>query len=133
MKPACDYLFVYGTLRPAAGHPLRHRLLRHADWIGAARCRGRLYDLGRYPGLVLGAGAAEVRGDLLRIREPRLLLPLLDRYEGCAPRMPGPREFARAQTQILYADRPLKCWIYVYTGPTRGRALIRSGDYLDRN
>src|SRR3954454_24022334 len=47
-----DRLFVYGTLMRAFDHPMAKLLSRSADFIGEARCRGRLYLVKHYPGLV---------------------------------------------------------------------------------
>src|SRR5580692_7203168 len=47
------YLFVYGTLRKGSGNPHARRLAEHAEWAGPGRIPGRLYRLGRYPGLKL--------------------------------------------------------------------------------
>ena len=38
-----DRLFVYGTLMRGFDHPMAKLLSRSADFIGEARCRGRLY------------------------------------------------------------------------------------------
>jgi hypothetical protein len=38
-----DRLFVYGTLMRAFDHPMARLLSRSADFIGEARCQGRLY------------------------------------------------------------------------------------------
>ena len=38
-----DRLFVYGTLMRGFDHPMAQLLSRSADFIGEARCRGRLY------------------------------------------------------------------------------------------
>ena len=46
-------LFVYGTLMRGSDHPMVQLLSRGADFIGEARCQGRLYLVKHYPGLVL--------------------------------------------------------------------------------
>ena len=48
-------LFVYGTLRKAASHPLHRTLAREARYAGTATFQGRLDDLGRYPGVVVSS------------------------------------------------------------------------------
>ena len=55
------YLFVYGTLMSGAGSALgkaqRLRLARESDSLGPASiAHARLYDLGRYPGAIVGGG-----------------------------------------------------------------------------
>jgi gamma-glutamylcyclotransferase (GGCT)/AIG2-like uncharacterized protein YtfP len=57
-----EYLFVYGTLLPGVG-PIRLReLTRRLRPVGLATVRGRLYDLGAYPGVVVDAVGDEVAG-----------------------------------------------------------------------
>src|SRR4029078_4068253 len=66
-------LFVYGTLRRSAAHPM-HALLREtASLLGDARVRGVLYRVAEYPGLVLDAGAGWVLGELYRLGDPGVL------------------------------------------------------------
>lgn len=62
-------LFVYGTLRIGASNDIR-RWGPHSRLIGPAWVRGRLHDLGPYPGMVLG-GPHWVRGELHWI-DPRV-------------------------------------------------------------
>ena len=64
-----DRLFVYGTLMRGFDHPMAQLLSRSADFLGEARCRGRLYLVKHYPGLVLSDDAADiVFGELYRLR-----------------------------------------------------------------
>ena len=66
-----DRLFVYGTLMRGFDHPMAQLLSRSADFIGEARCRGRLYRVTHYPALVLSHDAADVVfGELYRLRSP---------------------------------------------------------------
>ena len=54
-----DRLFVYGTLMRGFDHPMAQLLSRSADFLGTATCRGRLYLIKHYPGLVLSDDPAE--------------------------------------------------------------------------
>src|SRR5580692_8490754 len=70
-----DHLFVYGTLMRGFDHPMARLLARSADFVGAARCRGRLYLVKHYPGLVKSDHADDiVFGELFRLRQPAELL-----------------------------------------------------------
>ena len=40
-----DHLFVYGTLMRGFDHPMARLLSRNAEFLGEARCRGRLYRM----------------------------------------------------------------------------------------
>ena len=52
-----------------------------STFLGEGSVRGRLVDLGSYPGLIAGAG--RVRGEIYRLDGPELL-PVLDREEVAA-------------------------------------------------
>src|SRR5262245_63792883 len=82
---AAACLFAYGTLRPGAGHRMAAYLARRGRLLGPARAPGRLYDLGRYPGMTGPRAADEwVRGDVYELDDPAATLAVLDRYERCA-------------------------------------------------
>ena len=79
-----DLLFVYGTLMRGFDHPMASCCRAGADFIGEARCRGRLYLVKHYPGLVLSDDADEVVfGELYRLRARAELLREFDMYEAC--------------------------------------------------
>jgi gamma-glutamylcyclotransferase (GGCT)/AIG2-like uncharacterized protein YtfP len=48
---------VYGTLRPGRAPAAVAAVVATLRPLGAARVRGRLYDLGAYPGAVPDSGA----------------------------------------------------------------------------
>lgn len=129
-----EYLFVYGTLRRAAGHPMARLLAVHGEFAGAARYAGRLFDLGPYPAAVPAADAGRgVVGDLYRLSAPRNLLRLLDRYEGCTDSRDPANAYRRERVPVTGPDgTPREAWIYLYNRPTHGLPLIASGDYLRR-
>jgi gamma-glutamylcyclotransferase (GGCT)/AIG2-like uncharacterized protein YtfP len=126
-----EYLFVYGTLRrDAAGTP--HPLLASGSlFVGEALCRGRLYRIDDYPGLVASSSPTDlVRGEVYEIDEPRDLLPRLDDYEGCGPRFPRPTEFVRRSRAVWLDDNTLlAAWVYLYNRGTAGLVRIESGDF----
>ena len=77
-----DRLFVYGTLMRGFDHPMAQLLSRSADYLGPATCRGRLYLIRHYPGLVLSEEPADiVFGELYRLRDRDALLGEFDMYE----------------------------------------------------
>lgn len=126
------YLFVYGTLRKGAGHPMHRILSAGAEAVGEATFQGRLFDLGRYPGVVPGpAGRWRVAGEIYRMTRPEPLLSALDEYEGSAPQNPQPHEFRRAVQPIRWGNGEQgEAWIYLYIAPLNGARQIESGDYL---
>ena len=110
-------LFAYGTLM--RGYGLHAVLARRATAVGEGTARGRLLDLGRYPGLVEGAG--RVRGEVYRLDDAELL-PVLDREEGY--------NFVRRRAIVsLAGGRRVRAWLYRYRGPRERSTPIHDGDY----
>ena len=96
-----DLLFVYGTLMRGFDHPMAQLLSRSADFIGEARCRGRLYLVRHYPGLVLSDDADDVVfGELFRLRQPAELLREFDMYEACGEGFAEPTEYIRQMLAV---------------------------------
>lgn len=111
-------LFVYGTLRRGEAH---HQLLAGARCLGRHRTARRytMFDLGGFPAIVAGGGAAVV-GELFLIKTG--LLARLDAYEDC------PREYVRTRIDTRFG----KAWIYAYRRrPARART-VPSGDWRRR-
>jgi len=126
-------LFVYGSLRAGAGHRMGDFLRQHARSLGQAHlAKAALYRVGRYPGLVVGAGASgQVVGEVYELADPEAVLSALDRYEGCRPLAPTKSEFVRKpRTVRLGRRRAARAWVYEYNRATTGLPLIASGDYL---
>jgi gamma-glutamylcyclotransferase (GGCT)/AIG2-like uncharacterized protein YtfP len=112
-----ERVFLYGTLRP--GHAPREiadavsRLRR----VGAGTVRGRLYDLGAYPGVVLDAAAAQVRGEVFAVPDGETLARM-DAYEGYYAGDPAASLFLRVRGAVaLDGGASEDCWVYVYNGP----------------
>lgn len=106
-------------------------LARQARFVGYARTRGRLYQLGGYPGLVSSREPRGwVRGEVYALERPSEMLARLDDYEGCGPNDAPPHEFERVEGEvILESGEAGVAWIYVYAGTLDGRSEIASGDY----
>ena len=135
-----DCLFVYGTLMRGFDHPMAKLLSRSADFVGEARCQGRLYLVKHYPGLVLSDDPTEmVFGELYRLRAPEELLREFDMYEACGEGFAEPTEYIRqmlAVTREGEAAEPasteasIQAWTYIYNWPVTGLPRIASGRFL---
>jgi gamma-glutamylcyclotransferase (GGCT)/AIG2-like uncharacterized protein YtfP len=123
-------LFVYGTLRAFVDIPMARLLRAQARHLGTARTRGRLYDLGPYPGMTSPQRTIDwVTGDLYALRAPRALLGVLDAYEAGDVGRERPR-FVRARAVVtLDGGRRRLAWLYLYRPPVRASHRIRGGDY----
>ena len=105
-----DCLFVYGTLTRGFDHPMARLLSANADFLGEARCRGRLYLIKHYPGLVLSDDADDiVHGELCRMRAPNELLREFDMYEACGEGFVQPTEYFRTMRLTWFMARCTAC------------------------
>lgn len=128
----CQRIFIYGSLRRGAAGGMARLLQPGTQPLGLGRIRGRLVDLGAYPGLVPG-GLGWVVGELHLLIDTGNVLERLDRYEGCGPDDLPPYEFERVQRPVRrLTGGEFSAWVYVFRGDTRPYRVIPSGDYLAR-
>ena len=127
-----DHLFVYGTLMRGFDHPMAQLLSRRADFLGEARCRGRLYLIKHYPGLVLSDDADDVVfGELFQLRRPAELLRELDMYEACGEGFKEPTEYIRQMLSVTRDGGTNEAWTYIYNWPVTGLPRICSGRFME--
>ena len=128
-----DRLFVYGTLMRGYVHPMAKLLSANADFLGPASCRGRLYLVKHYPGLVLSEDESDVvHGELYRLREAEALLRELDMYEACGEGFAEPTQYLREMLSVTLADGATSdAWTYIYNWPIEKLTRIESGRFLD--
>lgn len=131
---AIPYLFVYGTLRRAVGHPM-HRVLAASSFIGEGRVNAQLFDLGAYPGMVLSREAGEqVMGEVYELPAQTAadVLRLLDEYEGVAPSGGPSPVYARQPVDVHFiTGQTVRAWAYVLLDASGARRRIPSGDFMD--
>jgi gamma-glutamylcyclotransferase (GGCT)/AIG2-like uncharacterized protein YtfP len=127
------HLFVYGTLLSGARHPMGARLAREARLLGDATIRGRLYDLGRYPGLVEAEDAdGLVHGEVYTLNSPAASLLWLDLYEGISKDVARNDYERRERTVRLTSGGDMTAWVYLYRAPVRGLSPIADGRWTGR-
>ena len=118
----CELLFVYGTLRQGFR---AESLMRHAGgrYLGKACVRGRLFNVGEFPGAVKAPGAPRrVLGELYCLPGAVRALKFLDRYEGS--------RYKREVTEVeLQSGRRVRAWIYWLKRVPVSRPKIEGGDY----
>ncbi|MBS0001876.1 MAG: gamma-glutamylcyclotransferase [Thioalkalivibrio sp.] len=116
-------LFVYGTLLRGLS---RAQVLRGARFLGPALVEGRLFDLGRYPGLRPGRGL--VVGELWEV--DTATLERIDRIEGFDPRDRTGSLYQRVKTPVRsLSGTPFSAATYRYNRRPPGDARIGHGDY----
>ncbi len=114
-------IFVYGTLKK--GFRL-HPYLSRASYLGEAELEGfKMYDLGRYPGIVSGKG--KVYGEVYEVDLKTLLL--LDEIEEEG------EEYERRLLEVKLKDgRRVRAFVYIYRGDISGKKEIKSGRWEKR-
>jgi gamma-glutamylcyclotransferase (GGCT)/AIG2-like uncharacterized protein YtfP len=122
-------LFVYGTLRRNSAHPMARFLAERARFVGEARVPGRLYDLGRYPGMTPPRHDGEwVLGDLYDLGEDEHTLGELDGYENAES--PQPEFFDRQRADVTLGDgTTVSAWVYWWRGNVEETRRIVSGTW----
>ena len=122
-------LFVYGSLLSRVRHPMGTRLRREARLIGEATIQGRLYSLGRYPGLVEAAGnPCRVYGEVYDLKATAASLMWLDAYEGIVAAKPDRSPYERVERPVrLASGETLTAWVYLYRRSVRTRPEVVGG------
>jgi len=129
-----DLLFVYGTLMRGFNHPMARLLSANAEFLGEASCRGRLYRVKHYPGLVLSDDPSDiVFGELYLLRARDDLLAEFDMYEACGEGFPEPTQYIRQTLEVALADGSSgEAWTYLYNWPVARLQRITSGRFLEK-
>jgi gamma-glutamylcyclotransferase (GGCT)/AIG2-like uncharacterized protein YtfP len=116
-------LFIYGTLMP--GLRLEAQM-QGARFVGAAQVPGRLVDVGRYPGFLVGDGL--VTGEVYEVDAAHLA-----RLDVVEDMVPGDRAASQYwREEVTVASGPLlgqSVQTYVYNRPVDGSPIIAHGDY----
>jgi len=122
-------LFIYGTL-------LNHNnefavyLKEHSHFFANGKVRGKLYDIGEYPGAILDNGDEYIYGVILQIEDPEVVFLEVDDYEGYGDEQPEPNEFIRVSVDVETAREIVSCYIYVYNLPVDSLQQIEGGRYV---
>ncbi|MGJ7608729.1 gamma-glutamylcyclotransferase family protein [Variovorax sp. LT1R20] len=119
------HVFVYGTLRRHG----RNDIARYRPapvFVGEASIAGTLYDLGAYPGIVLG-GAGRVKGEIYRV-EPAVEAAL-DLLEEVAEDDSG--EYIKRGVRVAIGAQWLDCLVYeIHLSRIASRPVIDGGDWI---
>jgi gamma-glutamylcyclotransferase (GGCT)/AIG2-like uncharacterized protein YtfP len=103
-----------------------------AKLVGQGTIRGRLYDLGDYPGVRVEGNSSDnfVTGELYQLRQPERSIRVLDGYEDCFPSEPHKSLFVRDLVVVtLEGGQRTRAWTYLYNRPVNDARLIPSGNY----
>lgn len=127
-----NFLFVYGTLKRRSRHPMARKLAQAARYVGPGRIAGRLYNLGRFPGLKEARTSTDwVQGDVYDLGpDAEATLAAMDAYENAESPPPTPYE-RLAETVRLDSGEMVTAWVYWYRGAIREGDFIATGTYED--
>ncbi len=130
MKVTCSYIFVYGTLL-INGNDYAAYLQKHCKLIGEGKIKGRLYDIGEYPGAVIDINANQyIYGNIYLMDDAESILGFIDEYEGLGPDEPQPHEYLRSMVGIETDNGSIRCWMYIYNWPLNDFVEVPGGKYL---
>jgi gamma-glutamylcyclotransferase (GGCT)/AIG2-like uncharacterized protein YtfP len=130
MEQSSPHLFVYGTLLDN-NNSYGAYLQQHCTLLQPGKLKGRLYDIGEYPGAIADIySALYVHGSIYLMDEPEKILEFIDDYEGFGDNQAQPNLFIRIQADIETGNNTVKCWVYVYNLAIEHLPTIRSGRYL---
>jgi gamma-glutamylcyclotransferase (GGCT)/AIG2-like uncharacterized protein YtfP len=126
-----DRVFFYGTLMSGFRRPGRERVEPQLQPEGRGWIRGALFDLGIYPAAI-PASDGRVWGEIHRMRDPFVVLSVLDEIEGYCESEPDASLYTRAETPVTFDDGHVATvWVYFYNAPLGRAQRIESGDYLE--
>ena len=135
MPESIDQIVFYGTLmrgsRPFLGAQENIPLLgEKIRFVRECQIAGRLFDIGRYPGLVETAIARhppQVDGELYEILDTQVI-DWLDEYEGFYRDAPDISRYIR-KSVVLIDDADIRAWCYFYNAPIDDCEYIDSGSW----
>ncbi|HMG66904.1 MAG TPA: gamma-glutamylcyclotransferase family protein [Chitinophagaceae bacterium] len=126
-------LFVYGSLRSGFKSSAYEYISRFFSFVGEAKVRGTLYDLGQYPAGVPVARENFIIGELYTIKnesEFSWAIGQLDDYEGVTVEPDEVQLYKRELIDVMVNNTVTSAWIYWYNGKTEGCPVIESGDMI---
>jgi gamma-glutamylcyclotransferase (GGCT)/AIG2-like uncharacterized protein YtfP len=124
-----DLLFIYGSLLPGMEPPAMSDIVRRMKFVCHATIRGKLYDFGPFPGVLLDDTAGIVRGRIVEV--PHDCWSRLDGYESCPLPDSVDGLYRRIETTATRDDgSPIRCWVYVYNQDVSRARLVEGGCWL---
>lgn len=128
------YLFVYSSLRKGFQHSAYDYLRRYFTFIGDAKVKGVLHDLGDQPVATPTDEERYLIGELykLNIENGSFAFGQLDDYEGVNPEEGQIALFRRETVDVISEGENItKAWIYWYNGDVDGKPILEHGDVLE--
>lgn len=133
MKEEIYQLFVYGSLVSGFRHEAYSYISCYFTLIGDAMVRGKVYDLGPYPGALPSNDEHFIKGELYQVNnkhEFSWAIKQLDDYEGMLVEPGETPLFRREPVNVILGSTTAIAWIYWYNQDVTDKPLIQSGDVL---
>jgi gamma-glutamylcyclotransferase (GGCT)/AIG2-like uncharacterized protein YtfP len=133
-NPGVFQLFVYGSLRSGFRSPVYEYISRFFKYIGDARVKGKLYDMGTYPAGVPAGDDTYIIGELYQAKnehEFSWAIGQLDDYEGVSVEADEVQLYRREVTEVHINETITHAWIYWYNGEVANRPVVSSGDMME--
>lgn len=127
-----NYLFVYGTLNPKLAPKEIAPVIKRLKYVGDGFVKGRLYDLGDFPGIKLRSNSkTKVRGRIYKLPTDRNTINSIDAYEEYYPTRLDKSLYLRKLTNVeLENGKVVRSWIYEYNGRPDSSSLIKTPEKL---
>lgn len=123
-------LFIYGTFLPEVVAPEIRPIMNSLDTLGVGYMRGKLYDLGNYPGAIFEPEGNWIIGRVYRLPEFSLV-KFFDSQEDYNSHDLAESLFIRQIVPVqMQEGKAIECWTYIYNQTTSHFPSIESGDYL---
>ena len=109
---ASHFVFVYGSLRSGFQSPAYEYISRYFNFFGEAKVKGKLFDLGEYPGAVPTQEESFIKGELYLIKnenEFSWAIAQLDDYEGVLVEPSEKPLYRREIADIFVNDAIVPC------------------------
>lgn len=132
-NPEVYQVFAYGSLRSGFGSAAYEYISRYFDFIGEAKVRGELFDLGSYPAAKPTNQNKFIIGELYRIKNENEFpwaIGQLDDYEGVNVAFDEMLLYRREIAEVQIDNKITNAWMYWYTGDVKDKPVIESGDVL---
>ncbi|MEI2740524.1 MAG: gamma-glutamylcyclotransferase family protein [Chitinophagaceae bacterium] len=133
-NPGVYQLFVYGSLRSGFHSPVYEYISRFFKFIGEAKVKGKLFDMGSYPAGMPTNEDTYIVGELYQAKnehEFSWAIGQLDDYEGVDVEFDEVQLYRREVTEVNFNNHLTRAWIYWYNGDVSGRPVIASGDLME--
>lgn len=133
-NPGVYQLFVYGSLRSGFHSPVYEYISRFFKFIGEAKVKGKLFDMGSYPAGMPTNEDTYIVGELYQAKnehEFSWAIGQLDDYEGVDVEFDEVQLYRREITEVNFNNHLTRAWIYWYNGDVSGRPVISSGDLME--